>query len=137
MLGFQEVCRSVLNTSSFRFVAANAPSDVVDAFGNHQQRLARLSLRAVNAMLVERLVHDHISLNGFSWSLRSSISKLMDALLLVVCNVGRASLGVLRGLSVGIPRRVQILISANILAKVGSLIDIGTYSLVSISGSGR
>ena len=124
-LGFQEVCRSVLNTSSFSFVAANAPSDVVDAFGNQQQRLARLSLRAVNAVLVERLVHDHISLNGVSWFLQSSIWKLMDALLFVVCNIGRASLGVLRGLSVGIPRRVQILISANILANVGSLIDMG------------
>ena len=125
VLGFQEVCHSVLNTSSFRFVEANAPSDVVNSFGNQQQRLARLSLRAVSAMLVERLVHDHISLNSFSWSLQSSISKLRDALLLLVCNVGRASLGVLRGLSVGIPRRVQILISANILAKVGSLIDLG------------
>jgi hypothetical protein len=124
-VGFQEVCRSVLNTNSFRFVAANAPSDVVDAFGNHQQRLARLSLRAVSAMLVERLVHDHITLNGFSWSLRPSISKLRDALLLVVCNVGRASLGVLRVLSVGIPRQVQIMISANILTNVGSLINSG------------
>ena len=125
MLGCQEVCRSVLNTSSLSFVAANAPSDVVDAFGNQQQRLARLSLRAVNAVLVERLVHDHSPLNGVSWLLQSSIWKLMDALLFVVCNVGRASLGVLRGLSVGIPRRVQILISANILANVASLIDIG------------
>ena len=125
VFGFQEVCRSVLNTNSLRFVAANAPSDVVHSFGNQQQRLARLSLRAVSAMLVERLVHDHISLNSFSWSLQSSISKLRDALLLLVCNVGRASLGVLRVLSVGIPRRVQILISANILANVGSLIDIG------------
>jgi hypothetical protein len=125
VFGFQEVCRSVLNTNSFRFVAANAPSDVVDAFGNHQQRLARLSLRAVNAMLVERLVHDHITLNGLSRSLRPSISRLRDALLLVVCNVGRASLGVLRVLSVGIPRQVQILISANILTNVGSLINSG------------
>ncbi len=122
---FQEFCRSVLNINSFRFVAANAPSDVVDAFGNHQQRLARLSLRAVSAMLVERLVRDHITLNGFSWSLRPSISKLRDALLLVVCNVGRASLGALRVLSVGIPPQVQILISANILTNVGSLINSG------------
>jgi hypothetical protein len=125
VVGFQEVCRSVLNINSFRFVAANAPSDVVDAFGHHQQRLALLSLRAVSAMLVERLVRDHIAVNGFSWSLRPSISKLRDALLVVVCNLGRASLGVLRVLSVGIPRHVQILISANILTNVGSLINSG------------
>jgi|SRR5882672_344238 len=125
VFGFREVCRSVLNTHSFRFVAANAPSDVVNTFGNQQQRLARLSLRAVSAMLVERLAHDHITLNGISWSMRPSISKLRDAFLLVVCNVGRATLALLRVLSVGIPRQVQILISANILANVGSLINSG------------
>lgn len=122
---FQDVCHSVLNTNCFQFVAANAPPDVVNSFGNEQQRIARLSLRTVSAMLVERLVHNHISLNGVSGSLRSSISKLRDALLLVICNAGRASLAVLRGLSVGIPRRVQILISANILVNVGSLINSG------------
>ena len=121
----QEVCRSILNINSLRFVAANAPSDVVDAFGNHQQRLARLSLRAMSAMLVERLVRDRITFTGFSRSLRSPISKLRDALLLLICNVGRASLGVLRMLSVGVPRQVQILISANILTNVGSLINSG------------
>jgi len=126
MFRSQEVCRSVLNTDSFRFVAANAPSDVVDTFGNQQQRLARLSLRAVSAMLVARLVHDHSPLNGVSWSPQYFLSKLRDALFLVVCNTGRVSLGVLRAVSVGIPRQVQILISANILANVGSLIMLGS-----------
>lgn len=125
VFGFQEVCRSVLTTNSFRFVVANAPSDVVNSFGDQQQRLARLSLRAVSAMLVDRLVRDHLTSNGFLRSLRPSISKLRDASLLLVCNAGRASLGVLRVLSVGIPRQVQILISANILANVGSLINSG------------
>jgi len=123
MFRSHEVCRSVLNTDSFRFVAANAPSDVVDAFGNRQQRLARLSLRVVSAMLVARLVHDHSPLNGVSWSF---LSKLRDALFLVVCNAGRVSLGILRAVSAGIPRQVQILISANILANVGSLIMLGS-----------
>jgi hypothetical protein len=125
VFGFQQVCRSVLNTDSFRFVVANAPSDVANSFGNRQQRLARQSLRAVSAMLIERLVHDRVILNGYSWSLWPSISKLRDGFLLGVCNVGRASLGVLRVLSVGIPRQVQILISANIVANVTSLINSG------------
>jgi len=129
---FQDVCRSVLNTNSFRFVAANAPPAVVNSFGHQQQRLARLSLSAVSAMLVERLVNKRVSLNGLSGSLQSSISKLRDALLLVVCNVGRVSLGVLRGLSLGIPRRIQILISANIVANVASLINSGdNHKLIS------
>jgi hypothetical protein len=124
MLGLREVCRSVLNTNSLRFVAANAPGQVVSSYRAQQQRLASLSLRVASAVLVQRLAHDG-GFIGFSWSLQASISKLRDALLLVVCNVGRASLGVLRGLSVGIPQRVQILISANILANVGSLINSG------------
>jgi hypothetical protein len=123
VFGFQQVCRSVLNTHSFRFVAANAPSDVANSFGNRQQRLARQSLRVVSAMLIERLVHDRVIWNGYWWP---SISKLTDGFLLVFCNVGRASLGVLRVLSVGIPRQVQILISAHILENIGALINSGS-----------
>lgn len=119
---FREVCRSVLNTNSFKFVAANAPSEVVHAFGDQQQRLARLSLQAVSAMLVERLVRDRVSLSSVSRSLRGCVSRVKDASLLVVCNIGRVSLGMLRWLSVGIPRQLQILISAKILTNIGLLV---------------
>ena len=39
-----------------------------------------------------------------------------------VCTVGRVGLGVLRGLSTGIPQRLQILVSAKILTNVGNLL---------------
>ena len=58
MLGLREVCRSVLNTNSLRFVAANAPAEVVSSYGTEQQRLARLSLQVASAALVQRLAHD-------------------------------------------------------------------------------
>ena len=54
----REVCRSVLNTNSLRFVAANAPAEVVSSYGTEQQRLARLSLQVASAVLVQRLAHD-------------------------------------------------------------------------------
>src|SRR5229473_1338285 len=56
MPAVREVCRSVLNTNSFRFVAANASPDVVSSFGAQQQRLARLSLQVTSSMLVQRLM---------------------------------------------------------------------------------
>ncbi len=58
MLGLREVCRSVLNTNSLRFVAANAPAEVVSSYGTEQQRLARLSLQVASTVLVRRLAHD-------------------------------------------------------------------------------
>ncbi len=120
VLGLREVCRSVLNTNSLRFVAANAPAEVVSSYGTEQQRLARLSLQVASAALVQRLAHD----GGFigSPTLQSPLSKLKDALLLGVCTVGRVGLGVLRGLSTGIPQRLQILVSAKILTNVGNLL---------------
>ena len=121
MLGLREVCRSVLNTNSLRFVAANAPAEVVSSYGNEQQRLARLSLQVASSVLVQRLAHDG-GFVGSSPTLQSPLSKLKGALLLAVCTVGRVGLGVLRGLSTGIPQRLQILVSAKILTNVGNLL---------------
>ncbi len=121
VLGLREVCRSVLNTNSLRFVAANAPAEVVSSYGTEQQRLARLSLQVASAALVQRLAHDG-GFVGSSRTLQSPLSKLKGALLLGVCTVGRAGLGVLRGLSTGIPQRLQILVSAKILTNVGNLL---------------
>ena len=121
VLGLREVCRSVLNTNSLRFVAANAPAEVVSSYRTEQQRLARLSLQVASAALVQRLAHDG-SFVGSSPTRQSPLSKLKGALLLGVCTVGRAGLGVLRGLSIGIPQRLQILVSAKILTNVGNLL---------------
>src|ERR1700719_3636305 len=73
--GFREVCRIVLNTNSLKFVAANAPPDVVSSYGNQQQRLARLSLQVASAVLVQRLAHDG-SFVGSSRTLQSPLTKL-------------------------------------------------------------
>lgn len=121
VLGLREVCRSVLNTNSLRFVAANAPAEVVSSCRTEQQRLARLSLQVASAALVQRLAHDGSFVHS-SPTLQSPLSKLKGALLLGVCTVGRAGLGVLRGLSIGIPQRLQILVSAKILTNVGNLL---------------
>lgn len=118
---FQEVCRSVLNTSSFRFVAANAPAAAVDSFGMQQQRIARLSLEAASAMLVERLRKGSALLGGQSQSVHAFLEKLQDGMLLTVCTICRAGLGVLRGLRAGIPQRLQIWFSASMLTEIGSL----------------
>ena len=121
VLGLREVCRSVLNTNSLRFVAANAPAEVVSSYGTEQQRLARLSLQVASAALVQRLAHDS-DFVGSSPTLRSPLSKLKGALLLGVCTVGRVGLAIVRGLSTGIPQRLQILVSAKILTNVGNLL---------------
>jgi hypothetical protein len=122
VLGFREVCRSVLNTNSLRFVAANAPAEVVSSYGTQQQRLARLSLQVASAMLIQRLAHDNGFIGGFSRSVRSPMSKLKGAFLLGVCTIGRLALGAFRGLSSGIPQRLQIVVSERILTNVGNLL---------------
>ena len=122
VLGLREVCRSVLNTNSLRFVAANAPPDVVSSYGTQQQRLARLSLQVASAEVVQRLAHDGGFTGDFTLSPWSSMLKVKGAFLLGVCTVGRVGLGVLRGLSTGIPQRLQILVSAKILTNVGNLL---------------
>ena len=122
MLGLREVCRSVLNTNSLRFVAANAPAEVASSYGSEQQRLARLSLQVASAALVQRLARDGVVVGDPSQTLQTLLSKLKGALLLTVCTVGRAGLGVLRGFSTGIPQRLQILVSAKILTNVGNLV---------------
>lgn len=122
VLRLREVCRSVLNTNSLRFVAANAPAKIVNSYGTQQQRLARLSLQAASTMLVRRLAHDRGFVGGSSRSVRSPISKLKAAFVLGVCTIGRVGLGALRGLSGGIPQRLQILVSAKVLTNVGNLL---------------
>lgn len=121
VLGLREVCRSVLNTNSLRFVAANAPAEVVSSYGTQQQRLARFSLQVASAVLVQRLANDG-GFVGSSPTLQSPLSKLKGALLLGVCTVGRLGLGILRGLSTGIPQRLQLLLSAKILTSLGNLL---------------
>jgi hypothetical protein len=110
-----------LNTNSLRFVAANAPAEIVSDYGTEQQRLARLSLQIASAVLVQRLAYAD-GFVGSSSSLRSPLWKLKGALLLAVCTLGRAGLEVLRGLRAGIPQRLQILVSAKILTNVGNLL---------------
>ena len=118
---FDEICRSVLNTTSFSFVAANAPAPVVTSFGAQQQRLARLSLQTASRILVERLGAEALALDGLSRTLRSYPRKLRDLSLLAVCATGRMGLGLLRALNVGILPRLQIWISKSILSKMYSL----------------
>jgi hypothetical protein len=122
VLVFREVCRNVLNTKSLRFVAANAPADIVSSYRTQQQRLARLSLRVTSAMLVQRLAHDGDFVDGFPLSRRSAVSKLKSAFLLGICTIGRAGLRIIQGLNVGIPQQIQILASATILANIGDLL---------------
>jgi hypothetical protein len=69
--GLREVCRSLLNTHSLRFVAANAPAEVVSSYGTQQQRLARLSLQVASAMLAQRLANEGSFVNGSSGTLQS------------------------------------------------------------------
>jgi hypothetical protein len=123
-LAFREVCRSVLNLHTLTFVAANAPSEVVSSFEVHQQQLASFSLQVASKMLVQQLTERRS--RPFSGSLsrlfQSSTSKAKNAFLLVACTFGRLSLGVLRALRPGIPRRLQLSVSANILKNVGNLL---------------
>ncbi len=120
----REVCRSVLNLNTVMFVAANAPSEVVSSFEGHQQRLASLSLQVASQMLVRQLTERRIRPfhGSLSRLLQSSTSKAKNAFLLVACTSGRLSLGVLRALRPGIPRGLQLSVSANILKNVGNLL---------------
>lgn len=123
-LAFGEVCRSVLNPKSLTFVAANAPSEVVSSFEVHQQRLASFSLQVASKMLVQRLSERRgRPFNGFlSQILQSSTSKGKSAFLLVACTLGRMGLSVLRTVRPGLPRRLRLSVSANILKNVGNLL---------------
>jgi len=123
-LAFREVCRSVLNLHTLTFVAANAPSEVVSSFEVHQQRLASFSLQVASKMLIRQLTERrgrpfHGSLSRL---FQSSTLKAKNAFLLAACTSGRLSLGVLRALGPGIPRRLQLSVSANILKNVGNLL---------------
>jgi hypothetical protein len=119
-----EVCRSVLNPGSLSFVAANAPWNVVHSFEARQQRLASFSLQLASAMLVRQLRRTERS--SFNRSLllflESLPLKIRDVMLLVACTLGRLGLGALSILRHGIPRHLQIGLSANILRNVGSVL---------------
>ncbi len=121
---FREVCRSVLNLNTLTFVAANAPSEVVSSFEGHQQRLASFSLQVASKMLVRQLNErrNRPFHGSLSRRLQSSTAKAKDAFLLLACTFGRLSLGVLRTLGPGIPPRLQLSVSANILKNVGNLL---------------
>ena len=123
-LAVREVCRSVLDPGTLTFVSANAPSEVVSSFEGHQQRLASFSLQVASKMLVRQLTARRSQpLEGsLSRLFQSSTSKAKNAFLLVACTFGRLSLGVLRALRPGIPRRLQLSVSANILKNVGNLL---------------
>jgi hypothetical protein len=119
---FREMCRSILNPNSLTFVAANAPSDVVSSFQVHQQKLANLSLRVASTMLVQQLTEKEGTFNGsLSRVVQTVASKAKSALLLVACIFGRVSLGALRALRLGLPRRVQLGLSASLLKNLGNL----------------
>jgi hypothetical protein len=121
---FHEVCRSVLNPGSLSFVAAHAPWGVVHSFEASQQRLASFSLQLASTMLVRQL--RKTGRNSFNRSLllllQSLPLKMKHVLLLVACTLGRLGLGVLSGLRHGIPRHLQISLSANILRNVGNVL---------------
>lgn len=133
-LAFREVCRSVLNLNTLRFVAANAPSEVVSSFEVHQQRLASFSLQVASKMLVRQLTERRSRpFDGpLSRLFQSSTAKAKNAFLLIACTFGRLSLGVLRALRPGIPLRLQLSVSANILKNVGNLLidtEVGSKSI--------
>jgi hypothetical protein len=121
---FHEVCRSVLNPGSLSFVAANAPWEVVHSFEARQQRLASFSLQLAGTMLVRQL--RKTERNSFKRSLllffQSCPLKMKHVMLLVACTLGRLGLGVLGVLRHGIPRHLQIGLSAKILRNVGNVL---------------
>jgi hypothetical protein len=121
---FHEVCRSVLNPGSLSFVAANAPWEVVHSFEARRQRLASLSLQLASMMLVRQL--RQTERNSFNRSLlrifQSLPSKMKHVMLLVACTVGRLGLGTRSVLRHGIPRHLEIGLSANILRNVGNVL---------------
>jgi hypothetical protein len=121
---FREVCRSVLDPKSLSFVAANAPSEVVTSFEVHQQRLASFSLKVASTMLVRRLTErENLPFHGsLSRIFQASKSKVQSAFLLAACTVGRVGLNLLRALRLGLPRHLQLSVSANILHNVGNLL---------------
>jgi hypothetical protein len=121
---FHEVCRSVLNPGSLSFVAANAPWEVVHSFEARQQRLASFSLQLASTMLVRQLRKSEG--NSFNRSLllllQSLPLKMKHVLLLIACTLGRLGIGALGVLRHGIPRHLQIGLSANILRNVGNVL---------------
>jgi hypothetical protein len=121
---FHEVCRSVLNPGSLSFVAANAPWEVVHSFEARQQRLASFSLQLASSILVRQL--RKTERNSFNRSLllllQSLPSKMKHVMLLIACTLGRLGLGVPGVLRHGIPRHLQIGLSANILRNVGNVL---------------
>ena len=119
---FEDVCRTIVNTHSLRFVAANAPAPVVTSFGAQQQRIARLSLQSANTMLLHRLFSGDVFLGSLTRVVYASLSKVRDLFLLALCVTGRVTLGLIRTLSLGIPRQIEIWISANLIAQIGGLI---------------
>lgn len=121
---FHEVCRSILNPGSLLFVAANAPWEVVHSFEARQQRLASFSLQLASTMLVQQLRKtERSSFNRSLFLLLQSLPlKMKHVMLLVACTLGRLGLGILGVLRHGIPRHLQIGLSANILRNVGDLL---------------
>jgi hypothetical protein len=119
-----EVCRSVLNPGSLSFVAANAPWEVVHSFEAHRQRLANLSLQLASTMLVRQLRQtERTSFNRSLLRIFQSLPfKMKHLMLLVACTVGRLGLGTRSVLRHGIPRHLEIGLSANILRSVGDLL---------------
>jgi hypothetical protein len=140
-LAVREVCRSVLNPRTLMFVAGNAPSDVVSSFQGHQRRLASFSLQVASTMLVQRLAErTSRPFNGsLSRILQSSAVKAKSAFLLLACTFGRVGLSVLRTLIPGLPRRLQLSVSAHILKNVGNLLmeaEPGRRPIADILGAG-
>jgi len=120
---FHEVCRSVLNPGSLSFVAANAPWEVVHSFEARQQRLASFSLQLASTMLVRQLrTTERNSFNRSLLLLQSFPLKMKHLMLLIACTIGRLGLGVLGVLRHGVPRHLQIGLSANILRNVGNVL---------------
>jgi len=121
---FHQVWFNILNPNSLAFVAANAPADAVSSFQVHQQKVASLSLHVASTMLVRQLLRreGNPSSGSFSHVFHSVMSKGKSAFLLVACTFARVGLDTVRALRFGIPRRLQLFLSATILTKLGSLL---------------
>src|SRR5882672_4268421 len=56
VLGFREICRTVLDPNVVTFLTENAPAEVAASFRVRQEQLTRFSLRVASNTLFQRLI---------------------------------------------------------------------------------
>jgi len=123
-LASHEICLSILNSKSLKFVAANAPDEVVSSFELQRHRLASFSLGVASTILVRQLIEpERTSSSGtLSPLVHASLSKTKSFFWLVACMFNRFGLAALRFMQPRLARQLQFSISANILKNVGNLL---------------